>query len=504
MKRCASTLLALTLPGLALQAESITYPPESGVFNVRDYGARGDGVADDTAAIQKAIAEGLYHHRVIYLPDGVYLVSDTLKWNNGKTDNGANGWGGFLQMQGQSEKGTVIKLKDRSPGFDNPDAPKAVIATGSSGLHGSKGYLTGEGNEAFENHLRNFTVDTGVGNSGAMGVDFQASNCGAMRHISIRGDGYCGLSLMRRDNGPGLIKDVTVEGFRFGIRAQQALCQFMFEDIHLKGQREAGVWIRDAVFGFRKLSSENSVPAMHVSGSAMIAIFDSTLTGTGDTKTRAALEISGSAPQVYVRGLATRGYAGGISRADQIIQAANIDEWSSHDALGPNGPASRALALPIRDTPEFYEQDFTKWAGPTTSCRPPITNPWCGAANPGSRPIKNSAPPPSRSKTETSPSACVPRGAPMAMRLATNSAPWPSSPPPPDVTRSPSPPARESGRATVASPCKSSNAPVTLSRACGRSRCPRIRTCRSRALKSSLPPATKSCSPPKSNTGTPA
>lgn len=49
-------------------------PPMASWVNVRTLGAKGDGVTDDTAAIEKAIAE----HRTLYFPMGQYLVSDTI------------------------------------------------------------------------------------------------------------------------------------------------------------------------------------------------------------------------------------------------------------------------------------------------------------------------------------------------------------------------------------------------------------------------------------------
>ena len=49
-------------------------PPADTWVNLRTLGVKGDGVSDDTAAIQKAIDE----HKVLYIPEGRYIVSNTL------------------------------------------------------------------------------------------------------------------------------------------------------------------------------------------------------------------------------------------------------------------------------------------------------------------------------------------------------------------------------------------------------------------------------------------
>ena len=59
-----------------------TIPPGEGasgiVFNVKDYGATGNGVTDDTAAIQGAIDAAGASEGTVFLPPGQYLVSKSL------------------------------------------------------------------------------------------------------------------------------------------------------------------------------------------------------------------------------------------------------------------------------------------------------------------------------------------------------------------------------------------------------------------------------------------
>ena len=74
---------------LSLGAETFRALPEfdlepgSDWRNVKDFGAVGDGEADDTAALQKAF-DGLANGTVVFLPAGIYKITDTLKWRSRK------------------------------------------------------------------------------------------------------------------------------------------------------------------------------------------------------------------------------------------------------------------------------------------------------------------------------------------------------------------------------------------------------------------------------------
>lgn len=55
-------------------------PPDDGMLNVKAFGAKGHGVADDTVAIQKAIdAAAKLNGRTVYLPPGRYALSAPLR-----------------------------------------------------------------------------------------------------------------------------------------------------------------------------------------------------------------------------------------------------------------------------------------------------------------------------------------------------------------------------------------------------------------------------------------
>ena len=50
----------------------------STIFNIRDYGARGDGATDDTQAVLRAIANCTVSSGVLYIPTGTYVIRSSL------------------------------------------------------------------------------------------------------------------------------------------------------------------------------------------------------------------------------------------------------------------------------------------------------------------------------------------------------------------------------------------------------------------------------------------
>jgi parallel beta-helix repeat protein len=78
--------------------------------SVKEAGARGDGKADDTAAIQAAVGRvGKDGGGVVYFPDGVYKVSGSIVVKHDRVALEGAGWGAEIQMVKHPKRVIVIQ-----------------------------------------------------------------------------------------------------------------------------------------------------------------------------------------------------------------------------------------------------------------------------------------------------------------------------------------------------------------------------------------------------------
>jgi polygalacturonase len=345
----------VTNPG---NGENIVFPSDAGVINVKDFGAKGDGITDDTAAIQAALNAYPNGMRIIYLPNGTYLVSNTLTWPAGTPGTG-NEYKNTI-LQGQSEGGTLIKLKNNAVGFTDVNAPKSVIFTGPAPA------------QRFGNSIRNLTVDTGTGNPGASGIQFNASNQGSMRQVTIQsgdGQGINGLDMDFTDEiGPLLIKGVTVKGFQYGIATGYTVNSQTFEDITLQNQSVYGFWNYSQVVSIRNLTSTNSVPAIYnaladypfnPNAFGHMTLLNASLNGMGSASSQPAI-ISGGT--LLARGITTTGYQSAIASGSTTIIGPTVTEFVSKPVTSLFTSPMQTLNLPIRETPDVPWDNLTDWA----------------------------------------------------------------------------------------------------------------------------------------------
>jgi len=374
--------------------------PSQGVVNVKSFGAKGDGVTDDTAAILRAIdpvqtltgpyvSAGLinplvapvFHNKPVYFPAGTYLVSNTLEK---RIKDKVSGYLGLpdgryfcgLILLGADQGQTRIRLIDNAPGFGDRSKPKAVIFTASSMILrlssvvdsngdlltgktaadvvatsklGGKNYINfGEGNDAYMNFIENITVDIGRGNPGAIGIDFVGSNVAGIRNVTVRdlyGVASIGINMKRFGPGPYYAKNIQVDGFDVGIDVSQPEYAVTFENIRIDYSRITGLRNNQNSLAIRGLTVTSSRgPAItNLAPAGLIVIVDSLLRRTAITGLQDAVQNSG---YINMRNVRVEGFSAFL-RGPTPAVADGI--YFGNAFLGKS---STSWSLPIQDFPK--------------------------------------------------------------------------------------------------------------------------------------------------------
>ena len=124
-------------------------------FNIRDLGAKGDGETDDTDVFQEAIAS----HRTIYVPQGWYRITRTLKMEPG------------TRLIGLHPFATQLMLKESEPAFSGFGSPVPLL----------------ESSEGGEDILNGIGLNTGGYNYRAVGCKWMAGERSLMNDIKFVG-----------------------------------------------------------------------------------------------------------------------------------------------------------------------------------------------------------------------------------------------------------------------------------------------------------------------------
>jgi len=349
-------LLFLALITFA-RAENIVFPPESGIVDVKSaYGAKGDGATDDTDALQKAIFENKGKMKTLYFPNGTYLVSRTLfvggeTFSREQIASRSHSSDRFVNFQGQSEAGAILRLKDNCPGFDDPKKPKSLLST-------YDGQGTGD---VMHTYVRNMTFDIGSGNAGAAGLRYLSNNTGGIYDVTIRSSdpelrGSIGLDLRQGQQGPELIRNVTITGFDRGVHTQDTFA-IVFEHLTLRNQRELGIFMEHGRVTVRNLASDNKVPVVSAPPHDHFTLVGGTFTG-GSPEASAILATS---PRIFLRDIKQTGYGAILEYKGTKNPATSINEWTP-GTVGLFTEKPTSLRLPIKETPVVpWEEDFKKW-----------------------------------------------------------------------------------------------------------------------------------------------
>ena len=335
----------------------VEFPMGSKIINVtRDpYFAKGDGKHDDTEAIQKALNDHPDGDYIIYLPHGIYKITDGLVWPTTKKPESSSR---RTILQGQSMGGTIIQLADSTYGFDNPDFPKALI-------------FTGEGPDPkYRNAIRDLTLRTGKGNPGSIGIQFNASNQGTINNVKVySGDssGVYGIDLGFTEGiGPLLIKNTEVRGFNIGIYARGENGNATLEHVTLGGQRKYGLENENMNLAVRSLRYKGYTTAVFNHGEfAIMSLVDGILEFDNDKKKVKPTTAIVNESHLFARSMKVSRYKTMIQSKkkgynEDMIQG-EIIEFSTQETHQLCHSPKQSMRLAVAETPNFPEQKADNW-----------------------------------------------------------------------------------------------------------------------------------------------
>lgn len=351
-------ILFLVFVFFSVLSAQISFPLGSEVVDVtkEPYFAKGDGKTDDTEAIQRALDDHPNGDFIIYLPHGTYKISKQISWP--KADEPTEAYRRTI-IQGESMGGTILMLKDKAKGFDNPNIPRAMIYTGI-GPH-----------PRHRNAIRDISLRTGKGNPGAIGIRFNAASQGTVFNVKIfsgdkNGAGVAGIDMGFAENvGPLLLKNIEVRGFDIGIYTRTPFFGMTMEHITLTGQRKYGIENWDQALTIRGLRSRNSVPAIYNTGEyAMLTLIDGTLEYIPNKKSPPGPAIINEAG-LFVRGVTTSKYKTPIKSTTpglgEGIKGQEILEYVSENLINLCHSPKASMRLPVAEVMELPKQTPPNW-----------------------------------------------------------------------------------------------------------------------------------------------
>lgn len=335
----------------------VQFPHGSGVVDITKapYHAKNDGKTDISGILQQALDDHPNGNYVIYLPHGTYLISKQISWPQAEKEEESYR---RTILQGESMGGTHIVMANNAYGYDNPDAPRAML-------------YTGMGNYSHErNSIRDITLHTGKGNPGIIGIRFNANYQGTISNVKIFSDdgkGVAGIDMNYTDNiGPLYIKNVEIRGFDVGILTGFPMYGMTFEHITLYNQKKYGIENHDQVLTIRNLRSHNAVPAVANFGeNALLTMIGGALEYNG--KKKAKVPAIYNEGYVFARDIATSRYAKAIEErgpaSGEGVDGPEIIEYSSDIPTNLCHSPQYSFKLSIAETLIPMEQPADQWVG---------------------------------------------------------------------------------------------------------------------------------------------
>jgi Pectate lyase superfamily protein/SMP-30/Gluconolactonase/LRE-like region len=234
--------LAISVPAWAGPSVYLTAPDDPKAVTIR---ATGDGVADDSAAIQQALdaVSNRGAGGIVYLPSGRYRITRTIFV-----------WPG-VRLLGVGPTRPVLMLGDRTPGFQ--DGVRNMVIFAGRGIEppppafARKPPFPPPGSVPFNDNIAdanpgtfypamgNIDIAIGQGNEGAAAIRFHAAQHAYLQHMDFDlGTAFAGVYMVGNYGA-----DLHFRGGRYGIVTEKPspAWSFTLVDSTFDGQRDAAI-----------------------------------------------------------------------------------------------------------------------------------------------------------------------------------------------------------------------------------------------------------------------
>lgn len=296
--------------------------------------------------------------KILYFPDGEYLLSDTVTYT---LDNLSNIFRNEplmelnrqIHFKGESRDGVTLRLMDHAHGFEyGMDRPVVSFMQAE------------KSNVAMTNSFEDITIDVGAGNPGAVGLVFYANNTGTVKNVRIRSSdpekkGYAGLEIRHEIVSGCFVDHVEIEGFDYGIRAIPMRNHMVFENILLRDPRKVGIFVDNSLISLRRVCIQNAPKGVVQNGSVShLVLVDSEI--YGDNPFGSAVECGAGA--CFLRNVHTGGYRNAVTYAEQVeVAGPYIEEYVSEPVCTLFPTEERSEPLPVEETPELPLPAAEEW-----------------------------------------------------------------------------------------------------------------------------------------------
>jgi sugar lactone lactonase YvrE len=217
--------------------------PAAVYLTQKDFPVHGDGVGDDSAALQQAIDKvaSSTGAGVLFISKGTYRLTKTVYV-----------WPG-VRLIGYGDSRPVLTLGENTPGFQEGTGKYMLFFSGGRGFGRTDGPPQDGGAGTFYSAMSNIDIEIGPGNPAAIGVRFHVAQHCYLAHMDLRvGSARAGLEDIGNE-----VEDLHFHGGQYGIITKRSApgwpilvidCAFEGQSVAAISDQQAGLTLVRAQF----------------------------------------------------------------------------------------------------------------------------------------------------------------------------------------------------------------------------------------------------------------